>query len=309
MSERTRRGVGHSVRQRLLNISRQRGVDYGSMLTNYALERFLYRLGCSEHGDRFVLKGAMLFRLWSDEPHRATQDLDLLAFGNPAAAEILLLFQEICDAKTDDDGVDFHSHSLRIEDIRGEQEYGGLRVRLLASIAGARVPLKIDVGFGDALTPPAESTRYPVVLDFPAPVIRAYARETAIAEKLHAMVVLGIANSRMKDFYDIYSLAQNYQFDASTLCSAITATFGRRSTAIPATTPIALSDEFSQDTVKVGQWRAFIAGGTVRQASVTLVEVIDVIGAFLLPPMLAASRGQRFTGTWVPPGPWDQRPG
>ncbi len=203
MSEKSLKNISQSVRQRLLNVSRQQDVDFGVVLTNYALERLLYRLSRSDYKDKFVLKGAMLFRIWSDEPHRATRDLDLLAFGDPATAEIGSLFRDICNLSTEDDGVEFQSDSIRIDDIRDAQEYGGSRVRLNAVIAGARVPLQIDIGFGDAVTPSPEDTQYPTILDFPAPVIRAYSRETVIAEKFHAMVTHGIANSRMKDFYDI----------------------------------------------------------------------------------------------------------
>jgi predicted nucleotidyltransferase component of viral defense system len=306
VNEKQLKNISQSVRQRLLNISRQQNVDFGVVLTNYALERFLYRLSCSDYRNRFVLKGAVLFRIWSDEPHRATRDLDLLAFGDPAAAEISRLFGDVCNLSLQDDGVQFQPESIRTEDISDAQEYGGLRIRLNALIAGARVPVKIDIGFGDAVTPPPEEMRYPTILDFPAPVIRTYPRETVVAEKLHAMVALGIANSRMKDFYDIYSLAGNYEFDGTRLCSAIRSTFERRTTVIPVTVPIALTLEFSQDDLKMSQWRAFVNGGNVRQVSLTLTEVVETLGSFLLPAMNAASQGQQFAATWVPPGPWEQ---
>jgi len=197
------KNVGASVRQRLLNVSRETGTDFVVTLSNYALERLLYRLGCSTHRDRFILKGAMLFRIWSNEPHRTTRDMDLPASGSPGAEDIAQVFREICGLPVEDNGVVFRIESIRTDEIRDAQEYGGVRVRIIALIAGARAPLQIDVGFGDEVLPPAELMTYPALLDFPAPHIRAYARETVISEEFHAMVLPGIANSRMKDLYDL----------------------------------------------------------------------------------------------------------
>lgn len=298
------KNLGASVRQRLLNLSRASGTDFVVTLSNYALERLLYRLSCSQHRDRFVLKGAMLFRIWSDEPHRATRDMDLLAFGSPATEEIARIFREACRLEVDDDGVAFQPESVRTEDIREAQEYDGIRVRMTAMISQARASLKIDVGFGDAVVPHAEETPYPTLLDFPAPTIRAYARETVIAEKFHAMVSLGIANSRMKDFYDLYALATSCEFSGSVICSAIRATFERRTTPMPSAAPIALTTEFSKDTTKMTQWRAFVTGGSVGKASSDLSEVVAMLGLFLLPPVNSLSAGQSFEKKWVPPGPW-----
>lgn len=298
------KSVGASVRQRLLNLSRASGTDFVVTLSNYALERLLYRLSCSQHRDRFVLKGAMLFRIWSEEPHRATRDMDLLAYGSPAAEEIAGVFREACALEVQDDGVLFQHESVLAEDIREAQEYDGIRVRITAMIAGARVSLKIDVGFGDAVVPAAEETRYPTLLGFPAPQIKAYARETVIAEKFHAMVSLGIANSRMKDFYDLYALATSCEFSGSVICSAIHATFERRSTQVPSAVPVALTAEFSQDPTKMTQWRAFVTGGSVSIESFDLSEVVVTLGSFLLPPVKSLFVGQPFDKKWVPPGPW-----
>ena len=296
--------VGASVRQRLLNFSRERHTDFGIVLIDYALERFLFRLGRSEHRNRFVLKGAMLFRVWADEPHRSTRDLDLLAYGDPDASVVGAMIQDICRVQVDDDGVEFEADTMRLEDIREGQEYLGVRARFGASIGGARVPVQIDVGFGDAVTPPAVETTYPTILDYAAPVVRTYPRETVVAEKLHAMVEHGMANSRMKDFYDVYALALHYTFDGTILCAAIAATFNCRSTPLPTGTPIALSAEFSVDSVKITQWRAFVTGGSVDNSALALDDVVVLLGSFLLPPMNAAAAGKPFAGTWVSPGPW-----
>lgn len=298
------KNIGASVRQRLLNISRENSTDFVVTLSNYALERLLYRLSCSQHKDRFVLKGAMLFRIWSDELHRATRDMDLLAFGNPAVEEISGLFRKICEFEVENDGVQYQLGSIRAEKIREAQEYDGVRVKLIALIAGARVPLQIDVGFGDAVVPPAQEISYPTLLEFPAPRIKAYTRETVIAEKFHAMASLGIANSRMKDFYDIYLLATSFGFSGNAVCSAIKATFERRSTPIPSDPPIALTEEFVRDSTKVIQWRAFTSGGNVKNASDDFDAVVNLLCLFLLPPVRCALGGEPFISNWVPPGPW-----
>ena len=204
MPDRSRRrpnNVGASVRQRLLNLAHAGGQPMELLLTRFALERLLYRLSLSPHRERFVLKGAMLlatwFDTWFDEPHRATRDVDLLGFGDAAEDALLGTFREIMAVEVDD-GVSFDLKGLRIEAIREEVEYGGSRLRTTAAIAGARIPITVDIGFGDAVEPGVEDIDLPVLLDMPSPHLRAYPPETVIAEKFHAMVVLGRANSRMK---------------------------------------------------------------------------------------------------------------
>ena len=221
------RNIGASVRARLQNLSRETGQSFELVLTRYALERLLYRISTSAHAERFVLKGAMLLTSWSADPHRATRDVDLLGFGDPDPDALLDVFREIFAVDVAD-GVEFDSDAVRIEQIREDLEYGGLRLRTTASISGARIAVMVDVGFGDALEPGAELIDYPTLLDLPTPRLRAYARETVIAEKFQAMVVLGRANSRMKDFYDIWQLSQSFAFDDSRLARAIAATFAYR---------------------------------------------------------------------------------
>lgn len=196
------RNIGASVRARLQNLSRETGQSFELILTRFALERLLYRLSTSAYAERFVLKGAMLLTSWFEEPHRATRDLDLLGFGDPSPDAMVEAFKKIL-ATDVDDGVTFDSDALRVDQIREKLEYGGLRLRTTASISGARIAVTVDIGFGDALEPGAELIDYPSMLDLPTPRLRAYARETVIAEKFQAMVALGRANSRMKDFYDI----------------------------------------------------------------------------------------------------------
>lgn len=243
------RNIGASVRARLQNLSRAMGQSFDLILTRYALERLLYRLSTSAYAERFVLKGAMLLTSWFEDLHRATRDLDLLGLGDPSQDAMLAAFREIL-AVVVDDGVEFDLHALRVNQIREELEYGGLRLRTTASISGARIAVIVDVGFGDALEPGVEVIDYPSLLDFPRPRLRAYARETVIAEKFQAMVALGRANSRMKDFYDVWLLSQSFPFDDARLARAIAATFKRRGSAIPVKLPDALTSAFAEDTQK-----------------------------------------------------------
>jgi predicted nucleotidyltransferase component of viral defense system len=250
------RNIGASVRQRLLNLARAREQPLELLLTRFALERLLHRLSLSPHRERFVLKGAMLLTTWFDEPHRATRDVDLLGFGDAAHEALLATFREIMAIELDD-GVSFDLKRLRIEAIREEVAYGGSRLRTTAALAGARIPITVDVGFGDAVEPGVEDIDLPVLLDMLSPYLRAYPPETVIAEKFHAMVILGRANSRMKDYYDVWMLTNAFEINTERLQRAITATFARRNTEIPKVVPDGLSDAFAADIAKQQQWDAF----------------------------------------------------
>jgi predicted nucleotidyltransferase component of viral defense system len=279
------RNVGASVRQRLLNLAHARGQPMELLLTRYALERLLYRLSVSPHRERFVLKGAMLLATWFDEPHRATRDVDLLGFGDAAEDALLGTFREIMAVEVDD-GVSFDLKGLRIEAIREEVEYGGSRIRTTAALAGARIPITVDIGFGDAVEPGVEDIDLPVLLDMPSPHLRAYPPETVIAEKFHAMVVLGRANSRMKDYYDVWMLMSAFDIEHARLRRAIVATFARRSTVIPAEVPDGLSDAFATDPGKQRQWDAFARNlsGTIPGFGLVVSELRQRLAGFLAVP-------------------------
>lgn len=274
------RDLGASVRARLLNLSRSSNQTFDLVLTRFVLERLLYRLSVSPHADRFILKGAMLLITWLKIPHRTTRDLDLLGFGEPDEEAMLAIFRQVV-VEDANDGVQFDVDALRIDRIREELEYGGLRLRMIALVGGARVPITVDVGFGDAIEPGLEEIEYPVLFDLPAPRLRAYARETVIAEKFQAMVALGRANSRMKDFYDLWVLSRSFTFDDDRLARAIAATFGRRKTAIPTEPPDALTPAFGTDEQKQRQWNAFALGVAVDPGR--LEHVVATLSAFLMP--------------------------
>lgn len=287
------RDVGASVRARLLTLAREKGQAFDLLLTRYATERLLYRLSTTPHRDRFVLKGAMLITTWFDDPHRPTRDVDLLSYGDPAPEPMLAVFKEICEIK-ENDGIIFDVDALRIDLIREQLEYGGLRLRTTARLAGARITVVIDIGFGDAIEPGVEEINLPVMLDLPAPRLRAYPRETVVAEKFQAMVLFGLANTRMKDYYDIWILSRSYAFDAERLSRAIAATFERRGTAIPEDLPDALTPAFSTDATKQRQWEAFARDLFAEVPSLEVI-VADLAG-FLMPharQALSRARGRQ----------------
>lgn len=284
---RTRRNIGASIRARLLALARQTGQPFDVLLTRFVHERLLYRLSLSPHAEDFVLKGAMLLVAWLPHTGRGTRDLDLLGFGKADDQHLLGVFHEVL-AITADDGVAFDLAALRLDPIREEQEYGGVRLRTTATVSGARIVVVVDVGFGDSIVPGIEIIEYPVLLDLPAPKLRTYARETVVAEKFQAMVMLGRANSRMKDFYDIWILSRIFPFAGDRLARAIAATFARRRTEVPMTVPDALTPEFGSDPGKQRQWAAFVAD--IEGAPRELQAVVTDLAAFLM-PAVAAARG------------------
>lgn len=291
------RNVGASVRARLLDRARAEKMDFQILLTRYALERLLYRLSVSDQRERFVLKGAMLFATWRDDPFRPTRDLDLLGHGDPDPAAIAESVRAICSVAVPDDGVVFDVAGIEAAPIRDEAEYGGVRVRTSATIAGARLPIQVDVGFGDAITPDPVEIEYPTLLEAPAPVLRAYPPETVVAEKFEAIVSLGVANSRMKDFYDLWMIAQTFTFDGAVLANAIRQTFDRRRTSWPEQTPSGLGEAFASE--RDAQWRAFLARDRLAAAPASLIQVAEDLRAFLQ-PMLERQQ----LASWSPGGPW-----
>lgn len=289
-----------SVHDRLLKIAKQRGGEFQNLLINYALERWLYRMSQSPHRDRFVLKGAMLFALWTDEPHRSTQDLDLLGYGGNSIAEMERVFREICAVECAADGLTMLPESIEGGLIREDRKYEGVRINLLAMLGKARIPLQIDVGFGDAVVPPPAEIEYPTLLDLPAPRLRVYRRETVVAEKFHAMVERGIGNSRMKDYFDLWVLAGTFEFEGRTLAAAIRAAFERRQTPLPTIIPVGLSEAFGSHPEKLAQWRAFVKRGKLKAGNVNLPEVVARARDFLMPLVEAHVAGISVGGSWKP---------
>lgn len=297
-------GLPVSIQVRLARHARAIGMDPNLVLARFGLERFLYRLSRSDHADRFVLKGALMMLVWLGETLRPTRDADLLGFGDLSGRSLTSIFEEICVIAVEPDGLEFLPASIRVAPIRPEDAYGGMRVTLEGRLGKARLRVQLDVGIGDAVTPEPEWLEYPGMLQLPRPRLRAYRPETTIAEKLHAMVVLGEANSRMRDFFDIFALADRRPFDGRPLAEAIRATFERRRTAIPAEPPIALTADFAEIEGKRAQWAAFVRRNRIETAPADLRLAITGIAAFVGPALAASARGTAFTGSWTPGGPW-----
>lgn len=281
------RNKGASIRARLLDLAKKRNQPFDILLTRYVLERLLYRLSTTEHRERFVLKGAMLMTTWFDDPLRPTRDLDLLGFGDSEPEAMLEAFREICTVPADD-AVTFDIAEIEVDQIRKELDYGGLRIKTFAVVDNARIRVVVDIGFGDAIEPGITETKLPVLLDQPAPKLRAYPRETVIAEKFQAMVMLGRANSRVKDFYDIWVLSRSYEFSGDGLARAIAATFMRRKTEIPAEPPDALTQAFAEDPAKIQLWTAFLENVALQPGP--LKDVVKDLVDFLMPHAETARR-------------------
>ncbi len=286
-----------SVRARLLNLARETGEPFNSLIEQYATGRFLYRLANSPYRERFVLKGAQLFRVWGAEQHRPTRDLDLLGFGESSEEALCEIFMTILQAPTDiEDGLVWGN--VRTGPIRDDLDYGGVRATIEAHLAGARMMLQVDIGFGDAITPEPLMAQWQELLDFPSAQLLIYPPETVIAEKLEAAITLGMNNSRMKDFFDLMWLAQHQSFSGNLLIASVTATFARRGTAIPNSTPLALTDAFSSDSRKDIQWKAFCRKG--RLPAPALSDVTESLARFLMPILTKAAANQ----TWEPHSGW-----
>lgn len=285
--------VAASVRQRLLNRARSRGEEFEQLLVRYALERLLYRLHQSPHADQFVLKGAMLFALWVDLPQRPTRDADFLAFGDPDPARLALVFADLAAQAVDiDDGVLYEPATVRAEPIRKQAGYPGVRVSLQAQLAGARIPVQCDIGFGDAVTPAPQSETLPTLLDFPAPRLRVYPPESVVAEKLEALVKLAGYNSRLKDYFDLWVLFEDDLPDRGVLPGAIAATFTRRGTLLPDQVPEGLSAAFAKQNAT--QWRAFLTRHALQAPE--LGRVIDDLAAHCIPLLVAARAAPAANG-------------
>jgi hypothetical protein len=282
------RNLAASIRDRLLNKARAEKLDYNLLLTRYALERMIYRLSISAERERFLLKGALLFDVWFDVPHRPTHDADFLGFGTAQIPQVAAVFRDICRIQVDD-GIVFDPESVKAVEIRKEANYAGIRVTLLGMLDNARCPVQADIGFGDAVVPGPDEVDYPVLLaDMPAPHLRVYPRYTVVAEKLEALTSLGMLNSRMKDYFDLWVLAKYSEFDRQILIRAVAATFERRQTGIPEGVPIGLSDEFANDSLKGKQWNAFLRKNAIDQKP--LSEIVTDLRDFLMPVLTAVRR-------------------
>jgi len=297
------RDQGASVRQRLLNQARSQGRPFQELLQYFAMERFLYRLAKSQFADRFILKGALLLTAWRAPVARPTMDIDLAGRTNNELEHIRSLVGEVCETATEPDGIEFAAGLIEVQRIKEDAEYEGVRVRFNATLAKARIPMQIDIGFGDVIVPRPIEIEYPAMLEFPPPVLMAYPKETVVAEKLEALTMLGLLNSRIKDYYDIALLARLYPFDGDLLTEAIRSTFRHRGATIDAT-PVGLTDAFSTDPARSVQWRAFVRRSRFESES-GLDEIVAQVRRFASAPLTATAGGDSFDLKWRPGGPWE----
>jgi len=298
------RDVGASVRQRLLNQSRAQERPFQELLQYFATERFLYRLSKSAFSDRFVLKGALLLTAWRAPLSRPTVDIDLAGQTSNELEHIAEIVRAVCATVAEPDGIEFVQASIEVSRIKEDADYEGVRVRFHATLARARIPMQIDIGFGDVIVPAPSRLEYPTLLDFPAPVLRVYPKETVVAEKLEALTKLGLLNSRMKDYYDLALLARMYPFHGAQMIAAIGATFRHRGTQIE-TEPVGLTAAYYEDPARALQWRAFVRRSRFTEQPDDLKHLVAEVRRFACPVLAAAAGDEQLAISWSAGGPWE----
>lgn len=303
--------VAASIRDRLRNKARDRGTEFELFLVRYACERFLYRLGASEERERCILKGATLLGLWMEEPYRATRDIDLLAFGESDEEAVRRVMTTICDVPCPEDGLVFDLETLLVSPIRDDQRYGGQQAKVVAFLDRTRIPVRVDFGFGDVVTPAPQEAKLPTLIDdVPAPVLQTYPQVTTIAEKFEAMVRFGSRNSRMKDFCDIWALSERFPFDGAELREAVARCFERRGVRLSTETADALTSGFYSNTDLQERWRDYVrTGGLVDTPPDSFEEVGIRVQSFLAPVYASIRAGEPFDLYWFAAGPWQAHMG
>lgn len=303
MTKRRLTNIAASVHQRLLNKARQSGRPFNELLQYFAIERFMYRLSKTEHGKKFILKGALMLPVWGACATRPTKDIDLLGQVPNEVGVVVAVIKDACRQNVEPDGMIFDPDSVQGERIAEEADQEGVRARLTGCLGNARLSMQIDVGFGDVVSPAAKPIEYPTLLDMPAPRLRGYSRESTIAEKLHAMVKLDILNSRMRDFWDIWIVSQTFDFEGARLVTAVRKTFENRKTEIPAE-PAVFRREFRTDQAKTAQWAAFLRRAKPAASPGSFADVVAALEDFLAPVLDSIAQDKPFRGRWRAPGPW-----
>jgi len=300
-----RRGpnIAASIHQRLLNKARETDRPFSELLQYFAMERFLYRLSKSAHAGKFVLKGALMLSAWQAPVTRPTMDIDLLGITDNSIDAIVAFVKEICVQEVESDGLVFDAEGVSGERIVEDADYEGVRVRFRGMLDTARIAMQIDIGFGDVVVPSPTIVEYPTILPLPTPRLKGYSRESSVAEKFEAMVKLGILNSRVKDFFDIWLLSRQFDFDGPTLAAAIAKTFATRGTAVPAE-PVAFTGDFAKEAARQTQWQGFVRKSRLQNVPASFADIVEAIEVFLGPITRALSAGGEFEGLWKAPGPW-----
>lgn len=303
MTQQKGTNITASVRQRLLNKSKETDRPFSELLQYFAMERFLYRLSQSPHKKKFILKGALTLIAWRVSATRPTMDIDFLGITDNRVEAIVAIVKDICRQDVEPDGLLFDPDSVEGEDIVNDADYGGVRIRFRGTLGTARITMQLDIGFGDVIVPESEILVYPVILDLPAPEMKGYTRESVVAEKFEAMVKRGILNSRVKDFFDIWLLSRQFDFPGVMLAQAITETFANRGTTI-VTEPVAFSEAYANDAARQTQWQGFIRKNRLQDLPASFAEIVGANAAFLTPIARALAGGENFKKIWQAPGPW-----
>ncbi len=305
MALESKKNVAHAVRTHLLALAKQRKEDFNLLIERYALERMLFRLSNSSYVNRFILKGGLLVSLWSSDTYRPTRDADLLAFGDPQPEGLKEIFRELCTIESEADGLLFDPTTVTDQAIKEDQEYSGTRIVIDAWLEQIKIRVQFDIGFGDAVYPEAQLAQYPTMIaELSSPRLKIYPRESVIAEKFETLVVRGLDNSRMKDFYDLWFLQHAFDFDGATLARSVQGTFERRRTAFVEEVPIGLSEQFYSSDAKLKQWNAFVQRNPVKQQPSDLAQVIIEVSGFILPVYMACAKGEAFIANWKPQIGW-----
>lgn len=293
-----------SVRALLQNKAEETNRPFAEVLQYYGMERFLYRLSRSKHADKFILKGALLFTAWQIAERRTTLDIDFLARYDNKVASIEAVMRDVCDVPVDPDGLVFDSKNVQGRKIKEDADYEGVRVKFLGFLERSRIPMQIDVGFGDIIYPKTRVINYPVILDFPKPRLKGYPAESVISEKFEAMIKLGLLNSRMKDFYDIWLMMRQFDFNGLNLSGALKRTFEHRKTDLPKEQPLFAEEIYDEKSDRQTLWKAFLRKGDIENAPEKLAITAKKIEDFLIKPLDAISKRLEFNGQWEAPGPW-----
>lgn len=299
------KNIEASVKAQLQNKAKETNRPFAEVMQYYGMERFLYRFSKSKYADKFVLKGALLFAVWQIPDRRTTLDIDFLARFDNEVTTIEKVMKEVCDTSVDPDGLNFDSQTVKGMKTKEDADYEGVRVKFTGFLDRARIPMQIDVGFGDIVYPKTKVIDYPVILDFPKPHLNGYPQESVISEKFEAMIKLGLLNSRMKDFYDIWLMMRQFEFKGANIASAIKKTFNNRKTDIPNKKPLFANEIYDEKSDRQTLWSAFLKKGDIQHAPETLSATAKEIENFLIEPIMALNENGNCDKTWKSPRGWE----
>jgi len=293
-----------SIRARLQNKAKETNRPFSEILQYYGMERFLYRVSRSKYADRFILKGALMFTVWQVPERRTTLDIDFSARYDNQIVSIERMIKDVCRVFVIPDGLIFDPQTVKGQRIREDVDYEGVRIKFRGFLERSRIAMQIDVGFGDVIYPKPRVIDYPVILDFPKPHLRGYPVESVVSEKFETMVKLGLLNSRMKDFYDIWLMMRRFDFNGSKFSEALKRTFSHRKTLLPKYRPLFAEEIYDDKSDRQILWKAFLKKGNIKHAPEKLSTTAREIEEFLNKPLDAIEKRQKFGKEWRMPGQW-----